>query len=82
MISDSEAEKEQERAEEQWERLDQSKRDQVDARLVYITEVAECDMWMFAHAPDPEPLPPDPPDGWDEDADEDDVPHYDTPGGW
>lgn len=39
------------------------------------------DNWMFAHAPEPEPDPPEPPDDWDE-GNDDDKPHYDTPGGW
>lgn len=41
----------------------------------------EFDDWQFAHAPAPEPEPPDPPDDWDEEND-DNKPHYDTPGGW
>ena len=39
------------------------------------------DDWWHAHAPEPEPPYPDSPDGWEE-LDEDDVPHWDTPGGF
>lgn len=39
------------------------------------------DSWQYAHAPEPEPEPPAPPDDWDE-GNDDDKPHYDTPGGW
>ena len=36
--------------------------------------------WWHAYAPEPEPPYPDPPDGWEE-PDDEDVPHWDTPGG-
>lgn len=37
--------------------------------------------WWYRHAPEPEPPYPEPPDDWEE-LDEDDVPHWDTPGGF
>lgn len=52
--------------------------DRINAWLNQVKPID--DDWMFAHAPDPEPLPPDPPSEYDEN--DDDKPHYDTPGGW
>jgi hypothetical protein len=66
---------------------------EIEAELALYTDGAEMhedargDDWattvdyLLAHAPEPEPPLPEPPDDWDE-GDDEDKPHYDTPGGF